>query len=125
VPIAGGENIPMPPGCDVGRIADAPADILQPDLTKYAPLHVALRLLDTATAKGKRVVPHFLGSAPGQAASLHFAAGCGEGLVEWDINENPLRTAFFQEPFQIRDGTVEIPASPGLGWSSMIKGGST
>ncbi len=67
-------------------------------------------------AKGKRVIPHFLGSAPGQAASLHFAAGCEDGMVEWDLNQNALRTALFEEPFQIQDGVIEIPNRPGLGW---------
>ena len=116
VPIAGGENTLMPPGCNLGEIASLPVDIIQPDLTKYAPLHVSMQLLDAATAKGKRVIPHFLGSAPGQAVSLHFAAGCVDGLVEWDINQNPLRTAMFEEPFQIRDGTIRIPTDAGLGW---------
>ena len=116
VDISAGENILMPPGCDLERIASAPVDILQPDLTKYAPLHVVAQLLELAKAGGKRIIPHILGSAPGQAASLHFAAGCEDGLVEWDINRNPLRTAMFEEPFEIQDGAIEIPNEPGLGW---------
>ena len=116
VPIAGGENLVLLPGADVDEIARAEFDVLQPDLTKYAPLHVAKGLLDAAECSGKRVIPHFLGSAPGQAASLHFAAGCPDGLVELDINRNPLRTELFGEPFAIVDGAIQIPDKPGLGW---------
>ena len=116
VPISAGENTLLPPDCDTGRVVETPAAILQPDLTKYAPLHVALRLLRAGERKGKRVIPHFLGSAPGQAASLQFAAGCPDGLVEWAINRNPLRTDLTETPFCIEDGAIEIPRRPGLGW---------
>ena len=37
--------------------------------------------------------------------------------MEWEINPNPLRTALFKEPFEIKDGIVEIPDGPGIGWS--------
>ena len=116
-PIAWGENAILTPDCDLEAIARSPADVLEPDLTKYAPLHLARALLDVAQAHGKRVVPHFLGSAPGQAASLHFAAGCDEGLVEMDINRNPLRSQLFAEPFRVEGGMVAIPQRPGLGWT--------
>ena len=115
-PIAGGENLLLPPGQDPQPVAQSGLDVLQPDLTKYAPLHVSLQLLEAARAGGKRLIPHFLGSAPGQAASLHFAAGCDEALVEWDINRNPLRTEMFAEPFEIEDGAIALPPEPGLGW---------
>ena len=117
VPIAWGENALLTPGCDLEAIASAPCDVLQPDLTKYAPLHVTRDLLGVAGRHGKRVVPHFLGSAPGQAASLHFAAGCEEGLLELDINRNPLRTDCYAEPFLIEEGMIAIPERPGLGWT--------
>ena len=120
VPIAGAENLLMPPGTDVAEIAAAEAaaelDVLQPDMSKYAPLHVARQLLEAAVGARKRLIPHFLGSAPGQAASLHFAAGCPERLVELDINRNPLRTELFSEPFVITDGAIQIPDTPGIGW---------
>ena len=116
VPIAGGENVLLAPGCDVRRVAQMPFDIVQPDLTKYAPLHMAQRLINEASAASKRIIPHFLGSGPGGAASLQFAAGCPEGLLEWDININPLRTDLLDAPFQIREGCITIPSATGLGW---------
>ncbi len=116
VPIAGGENIWMPPDLDITAVLEAPLDVMQPDLTKNTPLHKAMGLLEANIGRDTRVVPHFLGSAPGQAASIHFAAGCPEALVEMDINRNPLRTEMFTEPFVIEDGMMKIPDRPGLGW---------
>ena len=117
VNIAGGENMLIEPGCDISSFADVPLDIFQPDITKYCPIHKAIELLLTVKTQGKKLFPHFLGSAPGQAASFHLASGCGDCLAEWDINRNPLRTTLFKEPFEIKDGTVEIPDRPGIGWS--------
>jgi len=116
VPLAGGENVLMAPGGSVDGPARMPFDFLQPDLTKYAPLHMARELLRAAERDGKRVVPHFLGSGPGLAASLQFAAGCPEALVELDINPNPLRTDLMEEPFVIEDGCIAIPDRSGIGW---------
>jgi L-alanine-DL-glutamate epimerase-like enolase superfamily enzyme len=123
IPVAGGENIMIPPGDAAKSYYIHPVDpneidfdIIQPDITKYAPLHKACELIQHVERTGKPVVPHFLGPAPGQAASLHFAAGCREGLAEWDINRNPLRTELLSPAFEIRDGSIEIPDNPGLGW---------
>lgn len=116
VPIAGGENTLFLPGESVEAIADLSLDIFQPDITKYCPLHKALELIDAVNGRNRRTIPHFLGSAPGQAASIHLAAGCG-ALVEYDINPNRLRTDLLDEPFDIRDGRIHIPDRPGLSWS--------
>ncbi len=113
VSIAAGENIQTPPGRPG---APWPCDVLQPDVTKYAPLSVAVRLLGDAARVGKRVVPHMLGSAPGLAVSLHLAAGCPDALCEMDINRNPLRTDLCEPPFDIRDGRIRLSSAPGLGW---------
>ena len=109
IPLAGGENVQMEPGADAAAIAAGPFDILQPDITKYTPLHVALRLREAAEAVGKPLIPHFLGSGPGQAASIHLAAGCADTLVELDINENPLRTDLCDAPFAIENGHITLP----------------
>lgn len=115
VPIAGGENQLMADDAHFAESCALPVDILQPDITKYTLPHFALKLVKSDLGDTE-VVPHFLGSAPGQAASLHLAAGCPRGLCEWDINRNPLRTDMFDEPFEIIDGCIAIPPTPGLGW---------
>lgn len=116
IPLAGGENVQMEPGSDVCLLAEGEVDILQPDITKYTPLHVALELWTAVEKAGKRMIPHSLGSGLGQAASLHLAAGLKDRLVELDINENPLRTDLCQPPFQLIDGCIELPKKSGLGW---------
>jgi L-alanine-DL-glutamate epimerase-like enolase superfamily enzyme len=116
VPIAAGENIWIVPGDDGAALSQMGVDILQPDLTKNCGPSRALWFVRFLSRHKKRVIPHYLGSAVGQAMSLHLAAGCPEPLVEWDINPNPLRTDFFQGGFPIRDGAIEIPSEPGLGW---------
>lgn len=118
VPIAGGENVVTPPGVKVEQLLTFPFDYWQPDITKYTPLHIAVALNEKANEGGKsHVVPHFLGSGPGQAASIQLAAGCRRGLVEFDINANPLRSTLCDEPFEIIDGFIEIPNRPGIGWT--------
>ena len=118
VPIAGGENVVTPPGSKVEQLLTFPFDYWQPDVTKYTPLHIAVALNGAANAGGKsHVVPHFLGSGPGQAVSIQLAAGCRRGLVELDINRNPLRTDLCDQPFEIVDGFIEIPGRPGIGWT--------
>ena len=117
IPMAGGENVLMPPGSDPIALAQYPFDILQPDLTKYTPLHIAIQLKEAAEQDGKTVIPHILGSGPGQAASLQFAAGCQARWCELDINRNPLRTDICETRFEIEDGQIAIPDRPGIGWS--------
>ncbi|MEM7119174.1 MAG: mandelate racemase/muconate lactonizing enzyme family protein [Chloroflexota bacterium] len=116
VPLAGAENIQMEPLSDVTAVARSSFDILQPDVTKYTPLHVALKLQAAAEGLGKRMIPHILGSGPGQAASIQLAAGFGTGLVELDINVNRLRTDLCTEPFEIVDGSIALPNHAGIGW---------
>ncbi|MBC7235589.1 MAG: hypothetical protein H5T69_07085 [Chloroflexi bacterium] len=117
LPLAGGENIMLPPGEGPDRLIHSPFDVLQPDLTKYASPSSVRRAVEPAQAADKRLILHFLGSAPGGAASLHFSAGLSEGLLEWDVNRNPLRTDLYLEPFEIVEGCITLPERPGLGWA--------
>ena len=117
VSLAGGENYWVEPGRDDPLACAAlPLDIFQPDITKNFPLSDALELLKKVKLQGKRMYPHFFGSAPGQAACLHFSAGCGDVFQEMDISVNALRTDLFTEPIVIKDGAVTLPDKPGLGW---------
>ena len=117
VKIAAGENLYFDPVAGPKSWPRlAVADILQPDITKNCGLQRCVALLGQLQ-RGQRLYPHFLGSAVGQAASFHLAAGCGPATwQEWDINANPLRTDLTDPPFEIRDGKVALPTMPGLGW---------
>jgi L-alanine-DL-glutamate epimerase-like enolase superfamily enzyme len=66
--------------------------------------------------QGKYLWPHFLGSAPGLAATAHLVSLTSHPYLEWDINPNPLRTSLFNEPFRIEDGFFILNETPGIGW---------
>ena len=52
----------------------------------------------------------------GLLASAHFLAGVGgDGLLEVDANDNPLRDLFCGPVADIRHGTVTLSDNPGLG----------
>ena len=125
VPIAAGENFLIPPGSDFIREKEwgqtfnetslAP-DIVQPSVVKNCCFHDAVRFVSYAESQGKKVFPHFLGSAPGIAASAHLASLTADPHLEWDINPNPLRTSCFTKPFRSVDGFLNLSESPGIGW---------
>jgi len=49
-------------------------------------------------------------------ASAHLLAGVGgDGLLEVDANDNPLRERFCGPVADVRDGTITLNDSPGLG----------
>jgi D-galactarolactone cycloisomerase len=119
IPLAGGENVFLPPGAAPDVLLNTPFAVLQPDLTKYASLSAVLQAVQPLASAERDLIPHFLGSAPGGAASLHVAAGLTAGLLEWDINWNPLRTKLLDPPFEIVDGHIALPERPGIGWKLM------
>ena len=114
VPIAGGENIAGFDGFD-DAIATGAFDVLQPDLAKWGGLSGCWRVARKIRGAGLRYCPHFLGGGIGLIASAHLlAAAGGDGLLEVDVNPNPLRDAF--DPWAEGDsrGAMSIGPSPGL-----------
>jgi D-galactarolactone cycloisomerase len=60
--------------------------------------------------------PHYLGAGIGLLASAHLLAGIGgDGLLEVDCNENPLRDRFCGPVLDVRDGMIELGDEAGLG----------
>ena len=71
--------------------------IVQPDLAKWGGLTKIVPVAKKIIAAGKRYCPHYLGGGVGLLASAHaLAAVGGEGILEVDINQNPLRTIFVE-----------------------------
>ena len=65
---------------------------------------------------GKIFCPHYLGGGIGLLASAHLLAGVGgDGLLEVDSNDNPLRDLFCGPVADISDGTMTLGDDPGLG----------
>lgn len=114
-PLAGGENI-------AGEEAFAEAfragilTVIQPDLAKWGGLSLCSRVGRAALAAGRRFCPHYLGGGIGLLASAHLLAAVGgDGMLEIDINDNPLRDLLCGPVGQVRDGRVRLGERPGLG----------
>lgn len=115
IPIAAGENLTSRAAFDAA-ICGRSIDVIQPDVTKWGGLSACVPIARAAIAGGKRFCPHFLGGAIGLATSAHFLAGVGgDGRLEVDANENPLRT-FCDGPLaKVTNGTCTLGDVPGIG----------
>ncbi len=114
--LAGGENIRG--AGDFQRAIDAGHfGIIQPDVAKWGGLSGCLPVARAALASGRSLCPHFLGGAVGLMHSLHLLAAVrGPGMLEVDFNRNPIREALLGAAFQVADGAVALPTTPGLGF---------
>ena len=115
MPLALGENINSLRGFD-SMLRSGAVGVMQPDLAKWGGLTGCLEVVRLCHQHGVRYCPHYLGGAIGLLASAHLlAAAGGDGLLEMDVNPNPLRTVALGEILKPVDGWVALPASPGLG----------
>ena len=123
IPIAGGE-------CEYLRagfrhlLANGCVDIAQPDICAAGGLTETRRIAALAETFGANVTPHCWGTGIAFAAALQFTSTldmlpgrlyAAEPLLEMDRSENPLRDRLTQPRFMVENGTVPVPASPGLG----------
>lgn len=114
IPLAAGENIVGHADFTSAVKARALA-VVQPDVAKWGGVSGCLSVAREALQAGLNYCPHFLGGGIGLAASAHLlAAAGGQGMLELDANDNPLRDAFFTQGPAARGGFA-IPAKPGLG----------
>lgn len=115
VPLAGGENIAGEAGFDAALDLGA-LRYIQPDVAKWGGITGCLAVAYKALAAGATYCPHFLGGGIGLAASAHvLAAVGGNGLLEVDVNPNPLRDAFGPIETRIEKGLWRLGDLPGLG----------
>ncbi len=115
VPLAGGENIAgfkdFDSAIDAGHLA-----ILQPDVAKWGGISGCRIVATRAMAAGRTYCPHFLGGGIGLIASAHLLAGVGgDGLLEVDVNANPLRDSLADAAAAMCDGHWHLGDRPGLG----------
>ncbi len=115
MPIAAGENVR---GAEelAALAADGGVAVIQPDVAKWGGITGCLAAARQALARGRRYCPHFLGAGIGLLASAHLlkAAG-GDGLLEVDVNDNPLQGGLTASFPVIADGALALPEGPGLG----------
>jgi L-alanine-DL-glutamate epimerase-like enolase superfamily enzyme len=125
MPLAAGENIYRQDQFDAVMDADI-LGVVQPDLAKWGGLSKTIPLARAIRASGKRYCPHYLGGGIGLVASAHaLAAAGGDGMLEVDINPNPLRTEFAGELFShqsdVKDNTgpkmAYLGDNAGLGYT--------
>jgi L-alanine-DL-glutamate epimerase-like enolase superfamily enzyme len=115
VPLAGGENLAgyaeFHAAVDAGALR-----VIQPDIAKWGGLTGCRDVARKAMAAGHRYCPHFLGGGIGLAASAELLAAVGgDGLLEVDVNPNPLREAFADVTARLADGRWQGTEAPGLG----------
>lgn len=115
MPIAAGENISSVDAFkDV--LSEGVLGVVQPDIAKWGGLSLCTGLARDILEAGKTFCPHYLGGGLGLLASAHLLAGIGgDGWLEVDANDNPLRDLFCGSIINVREGTVELGEDPGLG----------
>jgi len=115
LPLAAGENITSRAGFEQ-VLGDDVLRVVQPDIAKWGGLSVCSGIARDILRSGKIFCPHYLGGGIGLLASAHLLAGVGgDGLLEVDANDNPLRDRFCGPVADIRDGMVTLSDNAGLG----------
>jgi choline dehydrogenase-like flavoprotein len=114
-PLAAGENIASRAGF-TQALGDGVLSAVQPDIAKRGGLSVCAGIARDIIGSGKTFYPHYLGGGIGPLASAHLLAGVGgDGLLEVDANDNPLRDRFSGAVAKICHGTITLAEAPGLG----------
>lgn len=114
-PLAGGENL-RGAAAFTEAIQNSVVEVVQPDLCKWGGFTGCLPVARAALRAGKRYCPHYLGGGIGLLASAHLlAAAGGDGLLEVDINENPLREDLARPFPSLSEGKFLLSSAPGLG----------
>lgn len=116
VPVAGYESL-VGLGAFRDLIAGRGVDIVQPDVIWSGGFSEVRKIAALAEAARLPVIPHVFSSALSLVANLHLIASISNGSwLEWDQNQNPLRTELLDEPLLLgTSGLVTAPTRPGLG----------
>lgn len=119
VPLAGGENIAGREAFDRAICAGI-LSVIQPDVAKWGGVSGCFAVARAAISAGRTYCPHFLGGGVGLLASAHLlAAAGGDGLLEVDVNPNPLRDVIAPIADHVALGAWTLDAAPGLGVSAL------
>ena len=87
---------------------------IQPDLTKYGGISLLSYL--SQKIQNNKIWMHFLGSGVGLLTSAHVMSAVNpNGLLETDININPLRTSIFKNELNIENGKIHLTDNHGIG----------
>ena len=115
LPLAAGENISSRAGF-AQVLCDDVLQIVQPDVAKWGGVTACVDVARAIRAAGKTYCPHYRGGGIGLLASAHLLAGVGgDGVLEVDVNSNPLRDYFCGPVMAVSQGRITLTESPGLG----------
>lgn len=115
IPLAGGENL-RGDEAFATAISSGAFAVIQPDIGKWGGFSGCLPVAKRAIEHGRMFCPHWLGGGIGLVASMHLkAASGGEGYVEVDSNQNPLRDLLATPAPRLDNGVITLSERPGLG----------
>ena len=113
--IAAGEGESNPPFFE-RLMREGGVDIVQPDVARCGGLTAAMKIADIAKGLGRGVCNHAYKTGISVAASIHYLAAISNGVVlEYCVEEGPLRQTTTKEKFPVVKGYVDVPQTPGLG----------
>jgi L-alanine-DL-glutamate epimerase-like enolase superfamily enzyme len=114
LPLAAGENLAGSDTFDAA-IASRALQVVQPDIGKWGGFSACLPVARRVLAARLRYCPHWLGGGIGLLASAHLLAAVGgDGMLEVDANDNPLRTLTCGPLRAVQDGAATLTEEPGL-----------
>ena len=112
-PLAGGENLR---GDQAFTESLEWLKFMQPDVGKLGGISGCYAIARQALDAGVTYCPHWLSGGVGLLHSANLLAGVGgDGVLEMDVNENPLREAVLGGAIELRDGNAHMPTGPGIG----------
>jgi len=93
--------------------------VAQPDVGRVGGLTEARRVCTLARARGRVIVPHAWKTGISIAAAAHLAAATPHcPYIEYlpaELSTSALRREVVLDGLRLRDGQIELPATPGLG----------
>jgi D-galactarolactone cycloisomerase len=123
IPLAGGENI-------MGKeqfeqvIEAGSLKVIQPDIAKWGGFSDCLPVAHSIRQSSALYCPHYLGGGIGLLCSAHLLAAVGgDGMLEIDANENPLRQEMCGPLNNIDNGTSLLSDEPGIGFVPNLNSG--
>ena len=94
------------------------ADIFQPDPAFCGGISETMKIGVLASAFNLRLAPHLWAGAPCFFAGLHICAAAPASFtIEFSLGANPMIHDLVEETIEARDGMIEIPDAPGLGFT--------
>jgi D-galactarolactone cycloisomerase len=115
IPLAGGENIAGLPAFRQAAQSGV-FGVIQPDIAKWGGFTGCVSVCRAINEHGRRYCPHFLGGGIGLTASAHLLAAVGgDGLLEVDVNPNPIRETVGPMSEQTALDHLLLGQEPGLG----------